>query len=452
MRPPYRLIPPTALAGVVAVVLAIAPGAQAASAPPMIVVPHSASGRINSYFDLTARPGRLATAGTLELRNRLDKRVTVRLDRVDGLTASTLGSAYRVRGGAIHGATRWMRLSARKVLLGPHGTANVSVKVIPSQRSRPGEYLSGISVQAVEGRAQPKARGNLAISSVQRYAIGVVVRLPGPRHPLIRLTRARVEREAAGVTFYLEGRNPGNVILQNVQGQLTISQGKRLVARKALGPGTFVSGTSIAYPLLTPKERPREGTVYRVRAFLRYRGGIARLDTLVRFGHLSALRQADLGGPGAAHQMGSKEALIIGLVAAIVAAGSGGFIGFYVRRRRRSPLRTLEQALESARKSGDPLSLIHVRDPAAPERSLESAVGPRLRRSDTLCRLNGSGLLVVATDTPPQTAELLAAELRRQLERGVIGSDGVEVAVFTPAGEATAAELLEQITHPDAGK
>jgi hypothetical protein len=453
MRPPYRLVKTTALAGVLAGALAAVPSAQAASAPPMIVVPHPASGGISSYFDLTARPGRATPAGTLELRNRLDRRVTVLLDRVDGLTASTLGSAYRVRGNSIHGPTRWTRLSARRVVLGPRGKAEVRITLIPSRGSRPGDYLSGISVQARESNPRPKARGNLAISSVQRYAIGVVMRVPGPRHPLIRLTRARIAREAAGVTFYLDGRNRGNVILQNVEGRLTITQGKRLVARKTMGPGTFVSGTSIAYPLLAPKERPHEGTVYRVRAFLRYRGGVARLDTLVRFGHRSALRQRDLGGPGgpgAAHKMSLSTALILALAAAVTASGSGVSFWFYYRRRKRSPLRTLEQALASARQSGEPLSLIHVTGRSAPERNLASELSPRLRRSDRLCRLNGSGLLVVASDTSVQTAELLAGELRRQLERGDVGSNGVEVAVFAPGGDTTAAQLLEQLTRHDA--
>src|SRR5205823_15084061 len=134
-----------------------------------------------------------------------------------------------------------------------------------------------------------------------RYAVGVFVRLAGPRHPLIRLTRASIDREPAGVTFFLFGRNAGNVILQNVRGSVEIRKGKRIVGHSVIGPGTFVTNTSIAYPLLVPDERPREGAVYSVHAWMRYAGGIARLDTTVRFGHASALRQETFGGPKASH-------------------------------------------------------------------------------------------------------------------------------------------------------
>ena len=332
----------------VALVLALAPPAVAAPAPPMVVEVHPASGELKSYFDLAARPGQTVRAGTLELRNRLRREVTVLLDPVAGLTASTLGSAYAVRGRAIRGSARWTKLAKRRVVLPPRGRAEVDVSLQPPDETKPGDYLSGIGVQALGGAREEKPKGNVAIASVQRYAVGLLVRLPGPRHPLVRFTGARVAREGAGVTFYLSARNPGNVLLQDVKGSQTITQGDRVVARGPLGPGTFVTGTSIAYPVITPGEHPREGTEYRVRAHLRYRGGIARLDTLVRFGHASAVRQEELGGPDAS----SDDGGILGLL--LAAAGGLALLGFLLfawlrrRARQRERVRALEQALADA--------------------------------------------------------------------------------------------------------
>jgi hypothetical protein len=423
----------------------LTPSAMAAAPPPMIVQVHPASGEVRSYFDFPAKPGKSAAAGTLELRNRLHRKVTVLVDPIDGLTASTLGSAYSVRGRPVHSSARWTRLSDRRIELGPRGRAEVDVNVLPPAGAEPGDYLSGIGVQAA-GAGKSKSNGSLAISSVERYAVGVLVRLPGPRHPLIRFTGARVEQEAAGVTFYLSARNRGNVILQDVKGSQLITRGEQVVAKGPMGPGTFVTGTSIDYPVLVPREQAREGSEYRVRAVLRYRGGIARLDTLVRFGHRSAVRQQQLDG-----EKKSSSNNILGL---LLAAGAGaallGFLVFLLwrrRSRRRSPLRTLEQALASARANGEPLSLIRVGGEKAPARDLEGALGSRLRRSDRVCRLNGSGILIVAPDTPVQTAEQIAQELRRQLDRGRVGSDGVDISVFVPSGTVTAAELLEQVTR-----
>jgi hypothetical protein len=328
MRPLYVSI-------VAAGVLSLAPAATAAPAPPMVVVVHPASGEVKSFFDFEARAGQSTSAGTLELKNRLRREVTVLLDPVDGLTASTLGSAYSVRGTPASGPARWTRLSDRRAVLGPRATAKVDVTVLPPEGAKSGDYLSGIGVQALGSERETKPKGNVAISSVQRYAVGLLVRLPGPRHPLIRFTGARVAREAAGVTFYLSARNRGNVVLQDVWGRQTITQGERVVASGPIGPGTFVTGTSIDYPVLTPREHPRERTEYRVRAVMRYRGGIARLDTLVRFGHASAVRQEELGGPDASSD-GGILGFLLGAVAGAALLGLALFLFLWRRRRKRS--------------------------------------------------------------------------------------------------------------------
>jgi hypothetical protein len=340
-------------AAIVAGVLAFAPGAAAAPAPPMIVKVHPSSGEVRSYFDLEARPGASAPAGRLELRNRLRRKVTVLLDPVDGLTANTLGSAYGVRGRGIRGSTRWTRLTDRRVVLGPRGKAEVEVTVLPPRSAEPGDYLSGIGIQALGSGRETKPKGNLAISSIQRYAVGMVVRLPGPRQPLIRFTGARVEREAAGVTFYLSARNRGNVILQNVKGSQTITQGDRVVARGTIGPGTFVAGTSIDYPVLTPREHPREGSEYRVRAVMRYRGGVARLDTMVRFGHASAVRQEELGGPEASSSDGGILKYLLGAAVALALLGLGAVLFLWWRRRKRSSSEEVAEPAEETTRPDD---------------------------------------------------------------------------------------------------
>ena len=452
MRPPSSLNAKFALA-LVAGALAFVQSANAAPPPPMIVAVHPATGAISSYFQLGARPGHRASAGTLELRNRSNRRVTVLLDPVDSLTASTLGSAYQVRGMRVHGPARWIRLSRRRVVLAPHATANIGVSVLAPPGAVAGDYLSGVSVQALTRPQQIKLRGNVGISSIQRYAVGVLVRLAGPRHPLIRLTRASVDREPAGVTFFLFGRNPGNVILQNVRGSVEIRQGNRVVARSVIGPGTFVTKTSIAYPVLVPRERPREGAVYAVHAWMRYAGGIARLDTTVRFGHASALRQETFGGPKAPR--GGGGMLVLMLIGITVLALGAGAVMLWRRRRRSGPraaLRTLERALDAARASGEPLSLIRVADHGngTSTQQLTAVVRAGLRRSDHLCRLDGSELLIVASDTAAETADVLAGELRRQLQRAQADSDGVAIDVLAPDGD-TAADLLARVTRSNGG-
>jgi GGDEF domain-containing protein len=83
----------------------------------------------------------------------------------------------------------------------------------------------------------------------------------------------------------------------------------------------------------------------------------------------------------------------------------------------------------------------------APSRPVASALRPRLRRTDRLCRLDDGALLVVAPDTDPETADALAADLRRHIERTNTAPGGADLQVCTANGDTTAAELLDRVTH-----
>jgi hypothetical protein len=61
--------------------------------------------------------------------------------------------------------------------------------------------------------------------------------------------------------------------------------------------------------------------------------------------------------------------------------------------------------------------------------------------------LDDGALLVVAPDTNSETADALAADLRRHIER-TNGTPGrADVQVYTANGDTTAAELLDRVTH-----
>lgn len=427
---------------IVAGTLACVPSAFAASAPPMTVTVQQPSGVTGNYFEVAAQPGQTKSAGSLQLQNQTSKRITVRLDPVRGLTASTLGSAYGLRGNKARGSGKWVVLGQRRVVLGPRGRARVPVSVSVPSSARPGDYLAGIGVQAGGSASQVRLKGNVAISQVQRYAVGVVTSLPGPRNPQIKLTGVELDREPAGVTFKIRGRNTGNVILQNVKGVATVSDGEDVVTRRKMGSGTFVTGTSIAYPILVPDLRPSQGAAFRVQAFLRYPGGIARIDEIVRFGEIDAKRQQAYGGPAVSDGSGDKGNLLWIL---LIVAVAGCLAALEVRRRRSGEgalRRALPREIAQARASGEPLSVILVpADNGRRPRELASGVRGRLRSRDRLFRLKHSGLMVVSPDTTPEAGEMLAAEIRRQLARSDNGA--AAVIPVTSAAESSAEELLE---------
>jgi hypothetical protein len=308
--------------------------ARAAVPSGLVVVPRPSSEPGLSYFKLDAQPGALEHAGAIELRNPTARLLRAVLAPVDSETLSTLGSAYSPPGSRPHGSTLWLQLGQRTVVLPPRTRLTVPISIVVPAGAQPGDYLSGVSVEALDQAAQAVRKRGVSIASVDRYAIGVETSLPGPRKPEIRFTGAAVERQPAGLTFLLRAHNPGNVILQGVHGYVRITGAGRTVASDPIEAGTFVAGTSIAYPVTAFRETPAQGTHYRIRATLRYPGGIASLDTTVTFGHRQAVIQQQYGGPPAAPG-GTAWWKIAGVVAAIL---YGLFTTvLLVRRRKRTP-------------------------------------------------------------------------------------------------------------------
>jgi hypothetical protein len=327
-RARVRALAPLALAAA----LCAAQPAAAGSPPSLVVVPHTRAQPGLSYFKLSTRPGSAAQAGTIELRNATARPMRVALAPVDGETLSTLGSSYAPPGSRPRAAALWLRIDRRAATLSPGARIVVPVSVVVPHGAPPGDYLSGVSVESLDQRAATVKRGGASIASVSRYAIGTEVSLPGPRHPLIRFTGATIRREPSGLTFALMARNSGNVILQGVHGQVRITRAGRLVVAQPIGAGTFVAHTAIAYPVNAFRQTPTEGTRYRISAWMRYAGGIARLDTTVSFGHRAAVAQQQYGGPPASGAgtawwkiAGILGVLLYGLVTTVL----------LLRRRRR---------------------------------------------------------------------------------------------------------------------
>jgi hypothetical protein len=435
-----------------AAALCLVQSAGAATQPGLVVVPRPSSRQGLSYFKLGVHPGETVRAGAVELRNLGAVGLSVSLAAVNGQTLSTLGSGYAPPSAEPLRSTRWLRLGGRLVVLAPHHRALVPVWVQVPRNAAPGDYLSGVSMEALDQNAESTPRKGIGITSVDRYVIGVETSIAGPRHPLIRITGVEVQHEPAGLTFLLKASNLGNVILEHTFGRALVTYGRVTVAELGLGPGTFVTGTSIAYPVALVHHQPPPGSVYRVRAYLLYPGGSARVDTYTRVGTAAATAPQVRGGPPKRRPRGSSGpsvALVAGggvLVGLLVLCGGLLLLG---RRRRagRSPARVLAVALEASRAGGEPVGVIAVTLRAgAPARAeLAAIVRSRIRQADQLCRLADGGYLVVAPDTDGETAEALAGDLRRHLERLDGGAGGVAVAVLEVDGGTDAAELLERI-------
>ena len=436
------------------------PAAAPAAGTSLIVRVHQTSGLVSPYFQLNSRRGVSLKAGYLSLLNSTSRTMIVRVDPVAGITTDTLGSAYALRGGRIDAATAWLQLSQRRVKIAPHGQSRINVSVSTPASATPGDYLSGIAVEVL-GQDSPAAsrptghlpRG-LSLGEVYRYAVGVEVSLPGPRHPSVHLTGARVSRDPAGVVFRVAARNDGNVILKNVTGHVTVTRNGRLVAGSAIAPGTFVTNSSIQFPVAAYRQQPAAGTVYRVQASISYAGGTARLDRNVTFGHAAAAAQQSYGGPRLpSHQ--NQAFLYIAALAGLALAVLLGFAWHTRRRpsRRAAALAFLERELAATDAAGRRLSVIHLDVPdqsRASRRRIVHAVRHTLRGSDRVFDLDRDGMLIALPRTGPATAAELASEITEALRSQNVQSIGTP----TSTTGADPNELIAQASarsHIDAG-
>lgn len=444
------------LAALVACLIACTLAAQAQGSFGLVVSLRPASGLPANYFKLRAREGQTVNAGQIVLTNRTAKRMRVVLDPVDAQTTSTLGSAYLLPGARRHASTRWIRLARQMVTLGAGRQVAVAVTVTVSRSAKPGDYLSGISIEAPQRQFKTTPARRISIVSTERYAIGVEVSLPGRRHPLIRFTGARAAREPAGLSFLLLAHNPGNAILQGVHGWARITRGARLVARVTIGPGTFVTNTAIAFPVRASRETPSQGATYNITAVMRYRGGAAWLRTNVTFDHRAALAQQRYGGPGPPRPAPWWRWPLIAAV--VLAALAGALLLLLLLARRRRPrtisatLELLERTLLAARARGEPVSITRLASTsgAVTSREIAAAIRPRLRRADRACDLGDGGLLIISSGMGWRAADALYADLDEFLAcQPRPGHKTITITNATATAEQSigAAELLNQ-TNP----
>jgi Bacterial protein of unknown function (DUF916) len=434
------------LLSVVPLILASLSTAAPASAasPSVFVRVHQASGLVSPYFQLDARPDKTVTAGSLQVVNPSSKKVTVQLAAVNALTTNTLGSAYALQGVAPRGTTTWLRLGRRSITIAPRSSQSVKVSLEVPASATPGDYLTGVSVQALGQVQTASASHGVAIGEIDRYAIGVEATLPGPRHPAIHFTGASVTREPAGLAFLLAAGNSGNVILKNVHGWVRVTTGNRQVAKATITPGTFVSGTSISYPVLSRTEQPTPGSSYRIQAALYYQGGVARLDKVVTFSHAAAVKQQSYGGRKLPQS--GPPWLWIAIAAALIGAVAG--IRLAILRRRRPISRAAGMAMLTRALSPDgerPVSIALVACDARVSPRVAAAIRSRLRKADRICDLGAHGLMVICPATTRRTATALEHDFYEHLARDPrLADEPIEITRATAVKPTTAEKLLQR--------
>lgn len=408
-------------------------------------------------FEWDAVPGQ-TLRGRVLVTNR-SKRRTAKVEVVPVSSASSenFGPAYAQVGEPLKPPASWVKMATRNQAIPPRRSRGFQFTVQVPSNARTGENVSGFSVTQTNQRTQEvqSAGDPLVITQRIRFALINDVRIPGPRKAALRLFNPKLELVGGKLVSVFKARNDGNVTLSGLEGRVAVLHEGSVAIRQRIDHGTIWPRTTSQIRSERSELQPSAGDTFRVKAQVRYEGGVARLDETITI-------PADLGPKNQEAFPGDEDEGLPWWVWVAIALGAVALLGAALaeqRRRRRRPLGAekafalLEHELGAIPSTGAPVSAIVVGGLPADARSkrrIAKALEPRLRDSDRLCDLDAGRLLIVASDTGGSGATGLKDEIRRGLAgHGLVAAEGLRVGTATATEPITAAQLVELASNAD---
>jgi hypothetical protein len=283
-------------AGTVAVLAALALAAPAAAPAAAATAARAPAFALSS--DGAAGPLRLhGTAGhvlrgAVRLRNLSRRPITVRLQPADIRTAANGNADYLTT--RLSGAGRWLRLAATTVPLAPRETRRIAFTVrVPAGAHGASHYAGVVAVDTAElasagARTATKAK-SFSFQRINRQAVPLTVRLPGPLTRSLTLRSLRIAVAPAGAGLVLGLLPGGSRLIDDARVQLRVLRGSRTVFAHASTLGQLFPGSGLDFRIPWPG-RPTQGS-YRVVGVIRPTGAAAvQIDQTVDFSPATATR------------------------------------------------------------------------------------------------------------------------------------------------------------------
>jgi len=273
------------LAGAVAAALAVAlvAAAPAAAAPSggLSIAAEGTGGGLR----LDGEPGGMVR-GAVRVSNLSRRAMTVRLQAADIGNAANGGADFRT--GTLARAGRWLTLSANEVRLAPRSSRRVGFTArVPAGAAGGSHYAGVVAIDAAD-LAPPPARKAAegeqtgTIQRINRMAVPVSIRLPGPVRRSLALSGAALDVRAGQTTLRLGLRPGGTAFLPGARIRLRVVRDGRTVFGHRAGLGQMVPGSAIDYGIPW-RGRPTEGE-YRIVGEIRPEGApVVRIDERVAF-------------------------------------------------------------------------------------------------------------------------------------------------------------------------
>ncbi len=280
-----------------------------------------------SYFVVAAAPGSEFTQ-SVALRNDSPGPIDLRLAAVDASTAQRGGTSFGLESETPSRAGAWVVLERTSVTLGAAESALVGFKVTVPADATSGVHLAGISILSptpAAGADDSGAKTGASVTVQSRRVIAVQVDLPGPADPELVITGVTPVARPDGLYLEVGVDNRGRGLTKG-EGDLTLP-GENFAS--PLSIGTFVPGTSIAYPVKWADSVP-DGE-HDAHVEIRYGDLVAVWDGRIRVGEevRDELANRQVDPPAPAPSSGGFPLVLVlgGVVGAVFLLGGGIMLG-----------------------------------------------------------------------------------------------------------------------------
>jgi hypothetical protein len=208
-------------------------------------------------------PGRVLH-GAVRVRNLSRHPITVRLRPADIRTASNGNADYVTT--RLSQTGRWLHLAATTVRLAPHTASRVAFTVRIPAGTRGASHYTGIvaidaadlAAPALDTTAKSKS---FTFARINRQALPLTIRLPGPRSRSLALRSARLVAQPVGAGLVLGLLPGGSELIQQARIHLRVLRGSAAVFTYAATLGQLFPGAALSYRIPW-RGRPTPGTYH----------------------------------------------------------------------------------------------------------------------------------------------------------------------------------------------
>jgi Bacterial protein of unknown function (DUF916) len=179
----------------------------------------TSAGQPRSYFELTAAPGGSAV-DTAIISNESHKTERLKVTTSVGVTAANSGSAFEGTATNCARASCWIRRLPGTVTLAPGARRTLTFRVAVPRRTRPGQYLAGITAESAlrprAVRVGSNGRSSAKAIIIDQVTVGVAVTV-GPLSQLrTSLAISAVSAGWVGIVprLFIPVRNPGQTFVR----------------------------------------------------------------------------------------------------------------------------------------------------------------------------------------------------------------------------------------------